>query len=63
MVAEFETDEVPEVDPISVAVCPMIAAVCELTADGSAERKAVLIEVLESAERIRAALRPKPRFH
>jgi hypothetical protein len=62
---EFERDEAderPEVDPINTAICPLIAAVFELTAPGSLERKAALSEVLEAAERVKRALVPSPRL-
>jgi hypothetical protein len=52
-----------EPDPINTAICPLIAAVFELTADGSAERKAALCEVLTAAEKVRAAMRLKPRLN
>jgi hypothetical protein len=60
MIAPEQTDieDWPaEVDPIAVALCPLIAAVFELTADGSAERALAMGEVLQVAGRIRAALR------
>jgi hypothetical protein len=49
-----------EVDPINTAICPLIAAVFELTAPDSPERKAAMNEVLAVGERIREALRPRP---
>ena len=50
-----EADERPEVDRINIAICPLIAAVFDLTADGSPERKAALNEVLAAGERIKQA--------
>lgn len=49
-----------EVDQINIAICPLIAAVFELSAPDSPERKAALSEVLQIAERIKRALAPKP---
>lgn len=49
-----------EVDQINIAICPLIAAVFELSAPNSPERKAALSEVLQIAERIKRALAPKP---
>jgi hypothetical protein len=52
-----EADELPEVvDPINAAICPLIMAVFEMTADGSPERAAAMNEVLAAAEKVRAAL-------
>jgi hypothetical protein len=50
-------------DPINTAICPLIATVFELTADGSPERKAALCEVLTAAEKVRAAMRPASRLN
>ena len=49
-----------EVDQINIAICPLIAAVFELSAPDLPERKAALSEVLQIAERIKRALAPKP---
>jgi hypothetical protein len=57
------TDELSgEVDPINMAICPLIAAVFELTAPDSAERARAMVEVLQAAERIKQALAPLPRL-
>jgi hypothetical protein len=64
MVAEFsETDELPEADPISVAICPLIEHIFAVTADGSAERQRAMTEILTAAEKVRAALRQAPRLN
>ena len=57
------TPEVSEVDPICAAVVPLVELVCELTGENSPERRAAMTEVLQAAERIRAALKPRPRTH
>jgi hypothetical protein len=51
------------VDPINAALLPMVEHVFAVTADGSPERAAALGEVLAVAERIKAALAPKPRLN
>jgi hypothetical protein len=53
----------PEADPIRAAIGEVLVAVCEVAPEGSAERKAALIEVMAAADRIQAALRPKPRMN
>ena len=58
---EFE-DWPADADPINTAICPLIAAVFELTAPDSPERKAAMGEVLQIAERIKQALASKPRL-
>jgi hypothetical protein len=58
---EFE-DWPAEADPINTAICPLIAAVFELTAPDSPERKAAMNEVLAAGERIKQALASKPRL-
>jgi hypothetical protein len=65
MVAEFsETDEVPEVgDPIRGAILPLIEAIFAATHDGSVQRAAAMGELMLAVDRIRAALRPKPRMN
>jgi hypothetical protein len=45
-----------EIDPINAALCPLLEVVFAHSRDGSAERKAAMSEVLQIAERIRAAL-------
>jgi hypothetical protein len=63
MIERDETDaEWPaaEVDPINMAICPLIEHILAVTADGSSERKAALSDVLHIAERIKQALAPKP---
>jgi hypothetical protein len=64
MVAEFsETDELPEAgDPIRGASLPLIEAIFVATHDGSPERAVAMNELMLAVERIRAALRPKPRL-
>jgi hypothetical protein len=65
MTASEQTDFEPwpaEVDPINTAICPLIAAVFELTAPDSPERKAAMNEVLAAGERIKQALASKPRL-
>jgi hypothetical protein len=46
-----------------MAVLPLIQHVFAVTADGSAERSKALDVVLTAAEKVRAALRPKPRLN
>jgi hypothetical protein len=58
---EFE-DWPAEVDRINMAICPLIAAVFDLTAPDSAERARAMVEVLQAAERIKQALAPLPRL-
>jgi hypothetical protein len=58
---DFE-DWPAEADPINAAICPLIAAVFELTAPDSPERKAAMNEVLAAGERIKQALASKPRL-
>jgi hypothetical protein len=57
---EADTDWPAEVDPINAAICPLFEVVFAHTRDGSPERRAAMSEVLHIAERIRAALAPKP---
>jgi hypothetical protein len=57
---EFEPWPAP--DPLNTALLPVIEFVFATAADGSPERAAALNEVLAVAERIRAALAPKPRL-
>jgi hypothetical protein len=58
---EFE-DWPTEADRINISLCPLIAAVFELTAPDSPERKAAMNEVLAVGERIKQALASKPRL-
>ena len=59
-----ETDELSgEIDPVNVAITPLIEHIFAVTADGSAERQRALTEILTAAEKVRAALRPKPRLN
>jgi hypothetical protein len=60
---ELEDWPPAEVDRINISLCPLIATVFDLTAPGSAERKAAMNEVLESAERVRRAIMPLPKLH
>jgi hypothetical protein len=55
--------EVSEVDPVNGAIVALVELVVELTREDSPERKAAMTEVLAAAERIRAALKPKPRMN
>jgi hypothetical protein len=59
--SEFE-DWPVEVDAIRMAVLPLIQYVFAVTADGSAERGKALDVVLTAVEKVRAALRPRPRL-
>jgi hypothetical protein len=52
-----------EADQINTAICPLIAAVFELTAPDSPERKAAMGEVLAAVERVKRALVPAPRLN
>ena len=62
MIERDDTDEltVPEVDRINAAACPLFEVIFAHSRDGSPERKAAMKDVLQIAERIRAALAPKP---
>jgi hypothetical protein len=57
--SEFE-DWPSEADPIRLAVLPLIEHIFAVTSDGSAERSRALDVALTAAEKVRAALRPKP---
>jgi hypothetical protein len=59
---ELELEDWPlaEVDRINISLCPLIAAVFELTAPDSPERKAAMSEVLAAGERVKRALASKP---
>jgi hypothetical protein len=57
---DFE-DWPAEADPINAAMCPLIAAVFELTPPDSPERARAMGEVLAASERVRRALVPLPR--
>jgi hypothetical protein len=59
--SEFE-DWPAEVDPIAVAICPLLTFVIEATTSGSPERARAMREVLATGERIKQALVPKPRL-
>jgi hypothetical protein len=60
---EFEHWPPAEADPISIAVCPLITAVFEMTAPDSPERKAAVTELLQSVERLRRVIVPLPKLH
>jgi hypothetical protein len=64
MIAEFsETDEVPEAgDSIRGAILPLIEAIFVATHGDSPERTAAMGELMLAVDRIRVALRPKPRL-
>jgi hypothetical protein len=66
MVTERDSEFEPwpaEADPINAAICPLIAAVFELTAPDSPERARAMCEVLAAGERIKQALAPMPRLN
>ena len=65
MVAGFsETDEVPEAgDPIRGTILPLIEAIFAATHDGDPQRAAAMGELMSAVDRIRLALRPKPRLN
>jgi hypothetical protein len=56
-----------EIDPITAALnaalCPLFEVVFAHTREGEPSRRAAMNEVLAVAERIRAALAPKPRLN
>jgi hypothetical protein len=58
---DFE-DWPAEGDPICGAILPLIEAVFVATHDGSPERAAAMGELMLAVDRIRVALRPKPRL-
>jgi hypothetical protein len=60
MIERDETELPAAPDPIRTALLPLLEYVFAATADGSAERKAALSEVLASEGRILAALASKP---
>jgi hypothetical protein len=60
---ELEDWPPAEADRISIAVCPLITAVFDLTAPDSPERKAAVTELLQSVERLRRAIMPLPKLH
>jgi hypothetical protein len=53
----------PAVDPVRTSLVPLLEHIFAVTADGSVERSAALDAVLAVAERIKAALAPKPRLN
>jgi hypothetical protein len=66
MIAPDEADETEwpvEADPLAGSVLPMIEAIFTQTHDGSPERAAAMGELMSAVERIRAALKPKPRMN
>jgi hypothetical protein len=54
--------EATEADPIRAAFLPLIEAVFSATHDGSPERARAMNELMLAVDRIRVALRPKPRL-
>jgi hypothetical protein len=64
MAAEHdETNELSgELDPIALAICPLLEHIFAVTADGSSERQRALTEMLTVVEKVRAALQPQPRL-
>jgi hypothetical protein len=59
-----ETDELSgEIDPVNVAITPLIEHIFAVTAPDSAERKRALTEVLTAGEKVRAALQSRPRLN
>jgi hypothetical protein len=59
---DFE-DWPAEADPIRGAILPLIEAIFVVTHDGSPERAAAMGELMLAVDRIRAALRSKPRLN
>jgi hypothetical protein len=56
-----ETDELSgEIDPVNVAITPLIEHIFAVTAPDSAERAAAMRELMLAVDRICVALRPKP---
>lgn len=60
---EADDTELPEADEINSALCPLLVAVFDLTETNSPERARAMTEVLAVADRIREALRPRPRLN
>jgi hypothetical protein len=50
-------------DQLRLAALPLIEVVMEMSADGSPERKVAMNEVLAAIDRIRAAMRVRPRLN
>jgi hypothetical protein len=59
---ETDTDWPAEVDPVSVAITPLIEHIFTVTSAASPERQRALTEVLTAAEKVRAALH-RPRLN
>ena len=59
---EFE-DWPAEADQLRMYALPLIEHVFAVTAPDSPARAAAMGEIFTAVDRIRAALRPKPRFH
>jgi hypothetical protein len=65
MVTERDTgfeDWPAEADLIRMAALPLLEHIFAVTADGSAERGKAMDVALTAIDRIRAAMRPKPRL-
>jgi hypothetical protein len=64
MIEHDEIDtEGPEVDPIALAICPLLTFVIEATAPDSPERARAMGEVFAAGERVKRALVPLPRLN
>jgi hypothetical protein len=66
MVTEHDSEFEPwpaAADPIRMAALPLIEHIFAVTADGSAERSKAMDVVLAAIERIRDAMRVRPRLN
>jgi hypothetical protein len=64
MIPESETDDVvPEADQLRMYALPLIEHIFTVTAPDSPVRAAAMGEVFTAIDRIRDALRPKPRLN
>ena len=63
-IARDEIDDlaVPEADPIREAIGHLLVAIINATAEGSPERAKAMNEALEVHERIKIAMRVRPRL-
>jgi hypothetical protein len=63
-IARDEIDDlaVPEADPIREAIGQLLVAIINATAEGSPERAKAMNEALEVHERIKIAMRVRPRL-
>ena len=60
---ETDIDWPAEVDPVNVAITPLIEHIFAVTSTASPERQRALTEALTAAEKVRVALRPAPRLN